>query len=108
LQSIQELENSSLHGGVVLDLTPNGCRQVMKMIPSAIIIALLPDDPGWLFQRLLGRDPHLLKEINARTNLLHNYLNEINQLGFCTRVYVGFSPDSWDETFENIKKIVCG
>lgn len=91
--------------GMVLDLTPNGCRKVVEAISSAIVIALLPDNPAWLFNRLIGRNSQSQKEIKMRTNLLESYLNEIDLLD-CKKVYVSFSPDSWDKTFETIEKIV--
>lgn len=91
--------------GIILDLTPNGCRKMIEAISSAIVIALLPDNPAWLINRLMGRNSQSQKEINIRTNLLENYLNEIDLL-YCKKVYVSFSPDSWDETFKAIEKII--
>lgn len=104
-QSVKEIVESEHHSGVILDLTPIGCRKVMRIIPSAIVIALLPDDPMWLFKRLISRNSQPQEEIQMRTKLLSGYLDEVNLLT-CKKVYASFSPDSWDNTFKTIKKIV--
>lgn len=106
-QSVEEVIGSKDYCGVILDLTPTGCRRVINAIPSAVIIALLPDDPLWLFERLTSRNSQLTREIQLRTNLLKSYLDEVNSLT-CKKVYASFSPDSWDKTFETIEKIVFG
>ncbi|MEK7202867.1 MAG: AAA family ATPase [Patescibacteria group bacterium] len=104
-RSVEESANTVCYQGIILDLTPGGCIKVKKAMPATIIIALLPDDPSWLFRRLLSRNSQPSEEIKIRTNLLREYLNEINLLT-CKKVYVGFSPDSWDKTFEAMEKIV--
>ena len=91
--------------GVILDLTPKGYMQVVKKVSTAIIITLLPDNPKWLFNRLISRNSQTQSEINNRTNLLQNYLSEIELLR-CKKVFVSFSPDSWNKTFEAIENIV--
>jgi len=104
-RSVEEIIGSKHHCGVILDLTPVGCQKVKEVIPSAVIIALLPDDPAWLFKRLISRNSQPQEEIHIRTRLLNSYLKEVNLLT-CKKVYVSFSPDSWDGTFEAIEKIV--
>lgn len=104
-QSIKKVVGSKHHYGVILDLTPVGCQKVKEVIPSAVIIALLPDDSAWLFERLISRNSQPTEEIHMRTKLLNSYLDEVNSLT-CKKVYASFSPDSWDDTFEAIKKIV--
>ena len=104
-RSVEEIIGSEHHCGVILDLTPVGCQKVKEVIPSAVIIALLPDDPAWLFKRLISRNSQPQEEIHIRTRLLNSYLKEVNLLT-CKKVYVSFSPDSWDGTFEAIEKIV--
>jgi len=104
-RSVEETINSKHGHGIILDLTPNGCRQIVNTVPTAIVIALLPDDPTWLFERLKNRNSQSLEEILLRTGILKNYLKETGSLT-CKKVYVGFSPDSWDKTFEVIEKIV--
>ena len=104
-QSVKEIIGSKHRCGVILDLTPTGCQKVKEVIPSAIVIALLPDDPAWLFKRLISRNSQSQEEIHIRTRLLNSYLEEVNLLA-CKKVYVSFSPDSWDDTFKAIKKIV--
>lgn len=104
-QSVEEAIDSKDCCGVILDLTPSGCRKVLDAISSAIIIALLPDDPMWLFERLTSRNSQPMEEIQLRTKLLRNYLDEVNSLA-CKKVYASFSPDSWGRTFEAIEKIV--
>lgn len=103
LRSVEEFANSVHHCGVILDLTPRGCRKVKKLIPTAIVIALLPDDPAWLFERLISRSSQSLEEIQRRTNLLKGYLDEVELLN-CTKIYASFSPESWDKTFEAVEK----
>lgn len=105
LRSIEELANSRYHTGIILDLTPNGCQKVAKVISTAIVIGLLPDDPAWLFERLTSRNSQHLEEIQARTNLLKKYLDEMSSLA-CRKVYASFSPDSWDKTFGEIEEII--
>lgn len=102
-KSVKKLINMKCYQGIVFDLTPIGCIKVKKVMPTAIIIALLPDNPEWLLARLMGRDSQSPEEIQARTSLLCNYLNEIDLLN-CKKVYASFSPESWDKTFEEIKK----
>lgn len=101
LQSIKKYRKN----GVILDLTPNGCKKIIKIIPSAIIIALLPNKPAWLINRLISRNTQSKKEIETRTKLLESYLDEINLLD-CKKVYVHFSPDSWKGTLLEIEKII--
>ncbi|MBI3120149.1 MAG: guanylate kinase [Candidatus Kerfeldbacteria bacterium] len=103
-QSVTDATASDTHAGVILDLTPVGCRAVVEAIPTCVVIALLPDDPAWLFERLKGRNSQPTEEIQARTELLGRYLEEVRDLG-CATVYARFSPDSWDDTFEAIAKI---
>lgn len=105
LESVEETLNSSDHRGIALDLTPNGCRKAKETVPAAIIISLLPDDPEWLFKRLVIRNSQMLEEILTRTNLVRSYLDEIESLS-CEKVYVSFSPDSWDKTFGTIEQII--
>lgn len=104
-QSVKEIVDSEHPGGVILDLTPIGCQKVKRIIPSTIVIALLPDNPSWLFKRLISRNSQPPEEIQIRTKLLSSYLDEINLLT-CKKVYASFSSDSWDDTFEAIAKIV--
>lgn len=104
-RSVEEVIGSEHHCGVILDLTPAGCQKVKKVIPSTVIIALLPDDPAWLFERLTGRNSQSPEEIRMRTELLNSYLDKVNSLT-CKKVYTSFSPDSWNSTFEAIEKIV--
>ncbi|MBI2024246.1 hypothetical protein HYT00_02580 [Candidatus Giovannonibacteria bacterium] len=109
LRSVEEIMSSSHRRGVILDLTPNGCRKVKEVIPHTIVIALLPDDPNWLLERLMSRNSQPPEEIQTRENLLMGYLDEINMLVnmlACKKVYASFSPGSWDGTFETIEKIV--
>lgn len=105
LRSVEELANSGHHTGIILDLTPNGCQKVMKVVSAAVVIALLPDDPAWLFERLTSRNSQPLEEIQARTELLEKYLDEMSLLT-CRKVYASFSPDSWDKTFGEIEEII--
>lgn len=104
-KSVYEITESRKCPGVVLDLTPCGCRKVMAAEPSAIIIAILPDNPVWLLERLKIRSSQSLEEIQMRTNLLGHYLDEISLLA-CEKVYASFSPASWNRTFLAIERII--
>jgi guanylate kinase len=104
-QSVKEIINSKHPSGIILDLTPVGCQKVKKLMPSAVVIALLPDNPEWLIERLISRNSQISEEIQLRTKLLNSYLDEVNSLA-CKKVYASFSADSWDDTFEAIEKIV--
>lgn len=105
LRSVEKVMKLSYYSGIILDLTPNGCRGVKRAVPDSIIIALLPDDPEWLYERLKSRNSQSMKEIQARTDLLKSYLDEIALLA-CKKVYASFSPDSWDKTFKEIEDII--
>lgn len=104
-QSVKEIVDSEHPNGIILDLTPVGCQKVKKLMPSAVVIALLPDNPAWLIERLMSRNSQPPEEIQMRTKLLNSYLDEVNSLT-CKKVYASFSADSWDNTFEAIEKIV--
>lgn len=104
-RSVEELANNEKHPGVVLDLTPTGCIKVKEVISTAFVIALLPDDPTWLTQRLLDRNSQPTREIQARMDMLRGYLDQIDQLA-CQKVYVSFSPDTWESSFEMVEAIV--
>jgi len=104
-KSVYDIADSGGCNRVVLDLTPNGCIKVIAAEPSAIVIAILPDDAAWLFDRLKSRNSQSFEEIQVRTNLLEHYLNEVNSLQ-CEKVYASFSPDSWDSTFQAIERII--
>lgn len=106
LQGVEKSLHAKDSFGIVLDLTPNGCRQVIKIIPTATLIALLPDDPAWLFKRLQSRNSQTQEEILERTKQLDSYLKKIHSLPSCKKVYAGFSPESWDKTFEIIERII--
>jgi guanylate kinase len=105
LRDVEKMLNSSHYHGIILDLTPNGCKKVREVIPASIVIALLPDDPVWLFKRLMNRNSQSAEEIKKRISFLKNYCDEIKLLA-CKKVYVNFSPDSWSQTFAAIEKII--
>jgi len=90
---------------VILDLTPKGCSQIINKIPNALIITIFPDNPEWLLERLKIRNCQTLKEIQKRTKILKNYLEQMKSLN-CHEVYAYFSPDSWEKTFKEIEKII--
>jgi guanylate kinase len=104
-KSVYEASNSVGCHGLILDLTPGGCRKIMTVEPSAIVIAILPDDPAWLFERLKNRNSQSLEEIRVRANLLERYIDEVNSLA-CEKVYASFSSDSWDSTFQAIERAI--
>lgn len=104
-QSVHALTKSVGCPGAILDLTPTGCRKVLSAEPSAVIIAILPDDPTWLLERLENRNSQSHEEILVRTKLLQSYLDEVVKLA-SEKVYASYSPNSWDGTFEEIERII--
>jgi len=103
-QNFEELLSKNF-SGVVLDLTPDSCRNLIKMVPDAIIIALLPNDFSCLRRQLINRNTQTMEEIQSRLDLLNDYMDKIDSL-ICNRIYVGFSPESWDSCFLEIEKII--
>ncbi|MCL5781921.1 MAG: AAA family ATPase [Patescibacteria group bacterium] len=106
MHCIPGMATCSLDRIMLLDLTPKGCLKVRTKFPDALIIALLPDDPTWLETRLIGRNSQPMSEIKARVRLLHEYLAEIERLPDCKKVFVSFSPESWDRTSEEIASLI--
>lgn len=104
-ESVCSIPNTQKNSGIILDLTPEGCRKVLNKIPTAIILAIFPDNPCWLFDRLIMRNSQTTDEIVTRTKLLEDYLNDMRLLN-SRDVFASFSPESWDKTFECIEKIV--
>ncbi len=93
--------------GILLDLTPKGCQQVADAMSQAIIIAILPDNPAWLFERLVGRNSQPPEEIRSRTSLVKSYLDEMNSLTCVNKkIFAGFSPNTWDKTFGEIERAI--
>lgn len=86
---------------VVLDLTPRGVEQVVRVIPDAIVIVIQPDDPTWLLTRLRERGTQEESEILDRQKNLIEFLKQLDRLPG-TRVSASYSPSSWDQTFQEI------
>jgi len=91
--------------GLILDLTPNGCNKIKEMYPSAIIIAILPDDSSWLIKRLIDRNSQSIEEIKKRTGILEEYISKLKTLQ-CDFIYANYSEKSWDNTFKKIERII--
>ena len=100
-ESVLTIINSQKAGGCVLDLTPNGCRQVKATISETIIIALLPDDPNWPKKRLFERGTDDVSVIEQRTKILVKFIDEVKSLD-AKCVYCNYSPKSWGPTFDEI------
>lgn len=92
--------------GLVLDLTPNGCRQVLRSVPSAQIIALVPDDPEWLRVRISERGTESHEVVEARMRLLEEYLSEIRTLPAHTLVCCE-PRETWPATFEALCQLIA-
>lgn len=90
---------------VVLDLTPAGVRQVKSLIPDAIVIIVLPDDPRWLYARLRERGTQNKEEIEARELILESYLEMLSELDG-TRVFASYHPNTWDRTFAELLEVI--
>lgn len=101
LKSNLTLLNKSDYSGIVLDLTPEGCRQVKIAHDDAVIICLLPDDPTWLKKRLRKRGSNKDAEIEKRTELLDSYIQSVQELN-APVVQCGYEPETWDITFKQI------
>jgi len=103
--TVMEIFHSSKACGCVLDLTPEGCRQVKAVIPEAIIISLLPDDVGWLKKRLFERGFDSSKAIRQRTKILESFIEDVKNLD-SRIIYCNYNPESWDSTFSEIVSII--
>jgi guanylate kinase len=103
-ESVKSLMESECNG-IVLDLTPKSCIQVKLQFDEAIIIALLPDDELWLYRRLSERGTDNVREIKLRTELLSNFIKEVEELNIPT-VYCEYDPTTWDKTFYKLVNII--
>lgn len=65
----------------------------------------MPDNPDWLFERLISRNSQPIEEIQKRINLVQDYIHETESI-ICEKVYTSFHPDSWDKTFKIIENII--
>lgn len=104
-ESVMLILNSPEAKGCVLDLTPKGCKQIKATIPGAVIIALLPDDMGWLKKRLFERGTDSAETIKQRSQILEAFIQEVENLNTQV-VYCNYAPESWDPTFEKIISIL--
>jgi guanylate kinase len=101
LNQFRALLDRSSTVGIVLDLTPEGCRQVARSVPWLTVIALVPDNPLWLERRLRIRGTDTEQTIQQRVAGLNEYLASLR--GITDRIVVCYeSPTTWDVTFSAI------
>ncbi len=85
---------------VVLDIDPQGAKNVMKACPDCVSIFLLPPSYEKLRQRLYGRNTDDPKEIERR---LSNARGEIEQVGMYQYTVVN---DDLDLAYEQVAAII--
>lgn len=107
ISSIMALGADPLARGIILDVTPRGCLLANDKVFGLKTVLLVPDDPEWLRSRLIERDTQDGEEIDTRSNLLLSYLEQMETLPG-RKVAVGYSPSSWDPTFEQILLAIQG
>lgn len=86
---------------VVLDIDPQGARNVMRACPECVSIFLLPPSYEKLRQRLYGRNTDDPKEIERRLN---NAKGEIEQVGMYQYTVVN---DDLELAFERVSAIIA-
>ncbi len=94
----------SRNQSIVLDLTPNGVRKVVKQVPDALVLILMPDDPNWLARRLRDRNTQSEQEIENRVSILWQYMSDLKTLKGIV-IFVGYEPATWDSTFQEILRL---
>ncbi len=85
---------------VVLDIDPQGAKQVMAQWPECVSIFLLPPSYQKLRERLYGRNTDDPKEIERRLN---NARGEIEQVGMYQYTVVN---DDLELAFEQVSAII--
>ena len=96
----QVLEKMAKGLNVVLDIDPQGARNVMKTCPDCVSIFLLPPSYETLRQRLYGRNTDDPKEIERRLN---NAKGEIAQAGIYQYNVVN---DNLELAFDQVSAII--
>jgi len=86
---------------VVLDIDPQGARQVMEKWPGCVSIFLLPPSMSKLRERLYGRNTDDPKEIERR---LQNARWEIDQVGMYQYTVVN---DNLDLAYDHVAAIIA-
>ncbi len=93
--------------GIILDLTPEGIRQVRVVYPDIRVITLVPDNPEWIERRLRERGTDSEISICRRVEGLHDYLALLGSLD-SYRVICFEAPLSWARTFDEILRCIHG
>ena len=86
---------------VVLDIDPQGAKNVMKACPDCVSIFLLPPSYETLRQRLYGRNTDDPREIEKR---LANARGEIEQVGMYKYAVVN---DDLDLAYERVSAVIA-
>ena len=97
----QVQEKMELGYNVVLDIDPQGAKQVMAQWPECVSIFLLPPSYQKLRERLYGRNTDDPKEIERR---LSNARGEIEQVGLYQYTVVN---DDLELAFEQVSAIIA-
>lgn len=96
----QVQEKMEMGYNVVLDIDPQGAKQVMAQWPECVSIFLLPPSYQKLCERLYGRNTDDPKEIERRLN---NARGEIEQVGMYQYTVVN---DDLELAFEQVSAII--
>ncbi len=97
----QVQEKMEMGYNVVLDIDPQGAKQVMAQWPECVSIFLLPPSYQKLRERLYGRNTDDPKEIERRLN---NARGEIEQVGMYQYTVVN---DDLELAFEQVSAIIA-
>ena len=97
----QQLEDRLKEGSVILDIEPNGAKQVRQTSPDAVLIFIMPPSQEILENRLRGRGDTSAEQIALR---LDRAKWEIDQRSWYDYVVVN---DQVDACAEEILKIIA-
>ena len=96
-----QAEEKLRHGHLLLDIEPNGAKQVKEAAPEAILIFIMPPSMEELEKRLRGRGDTSDEQIAMR---LERAVWEMEQRGWYDHVVVN---DSAERCAEEILKIIA-
>ena len=96
-----QAEEKMCHGSVLLDIEPNGAKQVKAAAPDAILVFIMPPSMEELERRLRGRGDTPEEQIKLR---MERALWEMEQRSWYDHVVVN---DSAERCAEEILKIIA-
>ena len=94
-----QAEEKMAHGHVLLDIDPNGAKQVKTSAPEAVLVFILPPSVEELERRLRGRGDTSEEQIKIR---MERSAWEMEQRGWYDYVVVNDDPERCAEEILNI------